>query len=696
MLSIFNDGVWLVELAPLTDPAFIPQAIASVFELHEAPLTPLIDIVINYLRAKQLLLVLDNCEHLIASCAKLADDLLRVCLQLKIIASSREALGISGETVYRVPSLSLPDQAQVTREAILDYESMQLFVERAKAVQSHFTLTNANASSVAQICQRLDGIPLALELAAARTAVFSPEEIAARLDDRFNLLTGGSRAALEHHQTLQALIDWSYDLLSNDERTLLRHLSVFLGGWTLEAVEAVCSELDVLNLLPQLVHKSLVMADTDAQESSTRYHLLETIRQYARDKLFEANELNDARNRHLDFFLQFAEGAESHFDSPKETTWMTRLEAEDDNLRAALEWALENDVVRAVRLGTALCRYWNRHRYEAEGRHLLGEALTRLKALSPLDGEAAHQRIVLQAKALNAFGMLGFGQGDHFSSAKAFEESVILSRQIGEKYTLSCAPSYLGMTRAFLGDVESAYPVAKEGLSLAREVGDKVLLGIALTNMARTIAMTQGDPKIMQDYAEEGVQLLREAGARWTIAMASVWLGMFASMRGDYAEARTHFEACLSIFTELRDKFHINAIHSEMAHLERHQGHHAQAQPLYRETLAEWQRLGHRAAIAHELECFAIIAEAQEKDLRATKLFGAAEALRENINMPMTPFERVEYEREVSDLRANMDDSAFAKAWSEGRVLTMEQAIALATEDEGEDSPLPKDGPSSD
>src|SRR6266498_2824347 len=432
LLPSFADGVWFAESAPLTDASFLPQTIAGIFGLRELPNMPILNIVTDYLRAKQLLLILDNCEHLIEACAKLSDHLLRACPQLKIIASSREALGIAGETAYRVPSLSLPDQAQVTREAVLGFESVQLFVERASAANPKFHLTDQNASDVAQICRRLDGIPLALELAAARIRVFSTEEIAARLDDRFRLLTGGSRTALERHQTLRALIDWSYELLSNDERRLFRHLSVFAGGWTFEAAEAVCPDLDVLNLLMQLVDKSLVMVDADAQERSTRYHLLDTIRQYASEKLLEVGESQPARARHVDFFLKFAEIAEPHLNGSQELEWLSRLETEYDNLRAALEWAMKHDIIIALRLGTALHLFWNSHSYQVEGRRLLSEALARLQKLPPVEGEVADQRIALQARALNVFGQLGFGVGDIVGSLKIFEESISLARQIEE------------------------------------------------------------------------------------------------------------------------------------------------------------------------------------------------------------------------------------------------------------------------
>jgi predicted ATPase/class 3 adenylate cyclase len=674
-LPSYAAGVWFVELVPLTDGSLISQTIASIFGLRELPNLPILDIITDYLRAKQLLLILDNCEHLVEACAILTDHLLHSCPQLKVIATSREALDIAGETVYQVPSLSWPSQIQVTRQAAMGFESVQLFAERASAVNPKFNLTEENASDVAQICRHLDGIPLALELAAARSSIFSPKEIASRLDDRFRLLTGGSRAALERHQTLRALIDWSYDLLSDEERALLRQLSVFAGGWTFEAAEAVCPDLNVLTLLTQLVKKSLVIVD--GQESSTRYYFLETIRQYAHDKLIDVGELEDVRNRHLEFFLKFVQKAESHFNSLDEEEWMSRLEVDDDNLRAALEWAMENDVVSALRLGTALYLFWSRHGYESEGRRLLSETLARLTALPPVEGEAAYQRIALRAKALNAFAVLGYGTGDFVGSLKVFEESIQLSRQIGDKYTLSFALSSIGMVKAFLGDAESSYHEAEEGLALARETGDKVLVGLALITMA---GVTLGDPKTMRAYSEEGLQLLREAGARWAAAMTSFGAGLFAAWQGNHAEAHSWFEACLPLFTELRDTHRVTMVHSELAHLERRQGHFSQAKALYRETLLAWHRMGHRAAIAHEMECLAIIAKAQEEDEGAARLFGAAEALRETINIPMTPFERMEYEREVSDLRANMDEAAFVKAWTEGRAMTMEQAIVFALE----------------
>ena len=310
----FPDGVWLVELASLADPALVPQTVAAVFDLRPAANLAPIDLVKNFLRARNLLLVLDNCEHLIHACAELSDTLLRACPDLKILTTSREALNIAGETTFHVPSLSLPDLGHLPPlETLAQSESVRLFVERASAVQPRFQLTNKNGAAIAQIVHRLDGIPLAIELAAARVRALGVEQIAARLGDLFQLLTGGSRTALPRHQTLRAAMDWSYASLTEPERTLFRRLGVFVGNWTLEAVEFVASDgYNVLDVHSRLIDKSLVLA-RETDEDGTRYRLLEPLRQYADAKLAESGEADHLRARHLDFFLRFAEGASSQF-----------------------------------------------------------------------------------------------------------------------------------------------------------------------------------------------------------------------------------------------------------------------------------------------------------------------------------------------------------------------------------------------
>ncbi|HEY9525766.1 MAG TPA: adenylate/guanylate cyclase domain-containing protein [Anaerolineales bacterium] len=685
-LPSFTDGVWFIELAPLVDPLLVPQMIAAVFELRELQNIPTLEIVTDYLRAKEILLILDNCEHLIAACAGLSDHLLRSCPRLKILASSREALGIAGETVYHVPPLSLPDPAHVTPEALLDSEAARLFLERASAVQSNFHLTDQNASAVARICHRLDGIPLALELAAARVAVFSAEEIAAHLEDRFKLLTGGNRAALPRHQTLRALIDWSYDLLSPEEQILFRRLSVFSGGWTLEAAEHICAggeqdaariaAEDILDLLSGLVRKSLVMVE---QAETTRYRLLETIRHYASETLLHAGESETWQNRHLDFFLQLAEQAGENMNGPQEMDWVNRLEAEYGNLRAAMEWSQKNNLEAALRFGGALAMFWVWRGYSLEGLQWLPDILRRSKEL-PEESRSSTRMISFHARALLGIGILDFNLGDTTSAAVALEECATLSKQLGDLHLRSWAISYLSINSAFRGEMAGAYAFAEESLVLGRELGEGMPLAMGLNNMAIVTGLVRNDFKAARTYADEAFKILSEAGSRWYSAMALFGFGLFEESQGNHAEARSRFEACMPLFVESKDRHRIVMLRSELAHLERRQGHISEAKKAYRETLQAWQELGHRAAIAHQLECFAMLAKAAEDEGRAARIFGAAQALRERINIPMQLMERMEYDREVNELRDGMDREAFASYWAEGRALSMEDAIRFALE----------------
>ena len=399
LIDAFADGVWFVELAPLADPALIPQSIASALGVREQSGQPLLVLLSEYLHTRKALLVLDNCEHLVAECAQVAEVLLRAAPGLKILASSREALGIGGELAWHVPSLSLPDPRQLPVLADLSqYEAVRLFVERAAFALPAFKLSDINAPTVVKICQRLDGIPLAIELAAARVKALPIESIASRLDDRFRLLTGGSRTALPRQQTLRALIDWSHSLLSEPERILLRRLSVFSSGWTLEAGEAVCAgdgigALDVVDLLAHLVDKSLVLLD----EELARYRLLETIRQYAREKLLDSGEGAQVRSRHLGFYVRLGKEFSSEILGPGETLWLNRLELEHDNVRRAIEWSLESaDALSGMRLTAALHLFWQQ-RYTAEGLDYLRALLAQPEAMG---------RTPARARALQSRGSL--------------------------------------------------------------------------------------------------------------------------------------------------------------------------------------------------------------------------------------------------------------------------------------------------
>ncbi|MFL7871259.1 MAG: adenylate/guanylate cyclase domain-containing protein [Anaerolineales bacterium] len=679
MISTFKDGVWLVEFAPISDPSLIMQTIASAFDIREISGTPLQVLVHDYLREKQLLLILDNCEHLVEASAQVADELLHIAPKVKIVASSREALGITGETVYRVPSLSLPGQMEVTKEAAMGFESVQLFVERATAANRKFQLTDENASSVAQICSRLDGIPLAIELAASRITVFSPEQIAKRLDDRFKLLTGGSRTALPRQQTLRALIDWSYDLLSEDERALLRRLSVFAGGWTFEAAETICNTVDVFEHLPQLVNKSLVVVNDENDEP--RYFLLETIRQYARDKLVEHGEGEGTRDRHLAYYLEMAETAQPELlKRASELEWLKRLETEYDNIRTAVEWGLSNDPFAAMRMVYFLMFFMMTKSHSGEGHRWGAEVLKQVDNGSSLTVEENEQK----GRLLASLSILSFSMGDNQAAIREANQALPLLRPTNDKWYLALTLGFRAAADFLTGNTDIAIATTKEATRLAEEVGDKYVLGAVLSSSSRVEAFAKGDFAEAYALHERACELLKEQGNRWTYAITLYGLGNIAIALKDFETARKKFNIAMQIMQELGSKRNVVMIKSDLAHILRYEGKYPEAISSYRGTIREWQRIGHRAAVAHQLECIAFISKALEQAEKALRLFGAAEALREQIEIDMTSQEREDYDKEVADIKMNMDEKEFASLWAEGRSMTMDEAIELALDETNE------------
>ncbi len=676
VLPNFADGVWFIELAPLADPTLILQTVASVLGVRAQMGMGLANIVMDFLRARNLLLIFDNCEHLVEACAQLADEFLRNAPNIKIIASSREALGIGGETIYRVPSLSLPNQAQASREALAGFESIQLFVERARAANPKFDLTEKNASSVAQICRRLDGIPLALELAAARVSVFSAEQIATRLDDRFKLLTGGSRTALPRQQTLRALIDWSYDMLSDEERALLRRLSVFAGGWTFEGAEYVCPKNDVLDLLSQLVNKSLVIVDEEGE--TTRYRLLETIRQYTRDKLLDTGESVEARNIHAEYFLKFCETAEPHLLKAKSARWVNLLEAEYDNIRASLEWLMENNIDVALRIISSLQFFWNRRGYEGEGRAWCETAIAKLESLPPVGGEAVLRHKKSIGHVYNVMGAMATSQGDNDFAAKISEKCAVLAREIGDNDLLLRSLVYTASGRIVTGNIENPDDLIKEVLEVSKGVADNFSKGMAHGLVADLLMFSGKDDELINEHLTKSKNFAIQGDVQWGYAMMMLGVGMVAKYRGKFDTSRESLASSLPLFHEMGDMHRVSMIKSEYAHMDRYEGQIEKAENAYRETIIEWQKLGHRAAVANQLECLAFIAKMREQPERAAKLLGAAEILREKINIQMSQFERIEYDQHVADLKNGLDEKTFRSLWAEGRAMTMEQAIELA------------------
>jgi len=405
VLNQYPDGVWLIDLAPVLDPNLVPRTTAITIGLREEPQRPVIDMLCDYLSAKKIMIILDNCEHLVDACAQMAEHILKTAGDVRILASSREALGVAGEVTYRVPSLALPDKDHLpSLDSLNQFEAVKLFIDRATSALPSFAVTNENAPSLAQICFRLDGIPLAIELAAAKVRVLSLEQIAKRLDDRFRLLTGGRRTALERHQTLRAAVDWSYNLLPPEEQTLFRRLSVFVGGWTLEAVESACADEsgsgvvggeDILNLIEQLINKSLV--STEEEHGESRYRMLETMRQYASEKLVESGESDTFHDRHLMFFMELAESAEPHLRRPEQLGWLDLLDSEIENLRAALDWSLDiASSVPGLRLAGALGPFWEIRAHWIEGIHWLDSLLQKQGTAESADELEARGKALLR------------------------------------------------------------------------------------------------------------------------------------------------------------------------------------------------------------------------------------------------------------------------------------------------------------
>ncbi|MBM3459804.1 MAG: tetratricopeptide repeat protein, partial [Armatimonadetes bacterium] len=501
-----GSGCWLVELAALADPGLVPRTAASALGLREEPGRPILQTLTDHLKGKHLLLFLDNCEHLLDACARLADTLLRSCPRVLLLATSREPLGIAGETAFRVPSLSVPDPEGLrgaTPERLSPYESVRLFIERARQVQPGFQVTNRSAPALASVCHRLDGIPLALELAAARVRSLTVEELNQRLDQRFRLLTGGSRTALPRLQTLRALIDWSYDLLSAAEQALLCRLSVFAGGWTLDAAEQVCTgegveAWEVLDLLTGLADKSMVVAAE--QEGATRYRLLETVRQYGQDRLRERDEEAAWRDRHLAHYLALAEEAAPELTGREQAAWLVRLETEHDNLRAALEWSGETGggAESGVRLAGALWRFWEMHGHFTEGREWLARVLDAGAGTAP----------VVRAEALNGAGNLANDQGD-YAAARAFhQESLAIRRGLGDRRGIAGSLNNLGNVACDQSDYGAARALLEESLAIKRELGDQRGIAGSLGNLGRTV-VEQGDYAAARALQEESLAIGR-------------------------------------------------------------------------------------------------------------------------------------------------------------------------------------------
>jgi predicted ATPase/predicted Ser/Thr protein kinase len=630
LVGRFRDGVWLVDLSPLSEPDLVTSSLAAVLNVQEGSQRSLSEVLSGFVRTRRLLIILDNCEHLISACAHLAETLLKAGADICILATSRESLGLAGERVWRVPSLSAPSSTGTGAESIAEFEAVTLFVDRATAVAPSFAISDENAPVIAEICRRLDGIPLAIELAAARLNMLSVDQINERLNDRFRLLTGGSRTALARQRTLEATVDWSYDLLSPTERRLLCRLSVFAGGWTLEAAEAVCGgdgigKQTMLDLLSHLVDKSLVIAE----ENQRRYRLLETVRQYGRERLLRSRQVERIRDRHFAFFLELVRRAEPHLQSHDQVDWLNHLQLEYDNLRPALEWSAtapkrQHD---GLELAAALLWFWMKRGLFAEGRQWLERAL----ALE------THPSPALRIKALVTLAHMAYFSGDYPDALTVLDELLALGRDTGDRYGISWALAFRSVHLIDAGRFDEAERLASEARSIAAEGGE-----------------------------------------RWVEALALMFQALTAQYSNHYDRANHLYDQLLERARATGDKLLISNVLGNLASLRVMQGNYRDAKAVGAEAIKYSEALSDHRGLAWSLEPIAAAAAAEGEARRAARLWGASDHLLEHVGSPLTPALQSFRTTYFSHARELLGEDAFQEALSEGRMMSLKQAVHYA------------------
>ena len=631
----FADGAVFVDLAPIVDPALVLSVIARALEVSETGRQPLLASLIDHLRERSALLVLDNFEQILAAAPSLA-RLLAECPALKLLATSRAALRLSAEHEFPVPPLDVAaPRPSPGPEDLARCEAVSLFVQRAQALRPDFQLTNANAPAVAELCARLDGLPLAIELAAARVKLLSPQAMLTRLGRRLSLLTGGARDLPARQQTLRSTIDWSYDLLEPEEQARFARLAVFAGGFTLDAVEAVCNAgggppLDVLDALAQLVDKSL-LRQAEGLEGEPRFTMLETIREYAAERFVSSGEAEAWRQRHAEYYLALAEEAAPELTGPRQASWLERLEREHDNLRAAITWAFERDRAEiGLRLAGALMRFWEVRGHFREGRGWLERTLSRWP-----DGPAA-----ARAVALNAAGSLAYHAADYEQAAALHQKALDLRRRLGDRRGMAASLHNLGTTALYLADLDQAEALCEEARSLWREVGDERGVAISLNSSA-----------------------------------------ILARNRGDHARARACYDESLAIFRRLGDTWGTGLVLNNLARVARDVEDWGQVAALAGEALAMFQQLGDRRGISWIFSNLTVVAGRRGSWELAARLHGAAEALREAIGasaLGLSPAELAAHEAAVTGARTRLGDRAFAAAVADGGATPPEEVAATA------------------
>jgi predicted ATPase/DNA-binding SARP family transcriptional activator len=666
VLQTYADGVWVVELAALGDPAMVPATVMATLGLREEPGRPLLETLAEYLRDKHLLLLLDNCEHLVEASAALVATLLRTAARLQVLATSREALAVAGEAHYRVPPLGVPNlEALPPIELLPAYDAVRLFMERARARGHAIELNEQRAAAVAAICARLDGVPLAIELAATRLDLLSVVDLAARMDDRFRLLTAGNRAALPRHQTLRAVLDWSYQPLGAAEQQLLRLLAVFAGGWSLEAAELVGADgdLDVLSALSDLVHKSLVQAQA-TDDGGMRFHLLETVRQYALEQLKVEGEERTGRERHLRWCLTLLERAAPALRGAEPGPWLSRLTLEHDNMRAALAWCVADDggITAGMQLAGALSAFWRIRGHWMEGRRWLATVLAR-------EGGDPRARLLALAGQAN----LAREQWDLVESRRTQEERLALARALGDASSTQAA--LLGLAALVTQDPAEfvhATALAEEGLALARAAGDARGMAEALATLGR-VANLQQDNRRAVPLLEESLEQYRALGDRLKIVYTQLNLAICVHALGDQQRAYDLHLALLPLCEELEDAQAMAAVHSELGRLAFERGDHAEAIAHLRNSLRGFWALGNRGALVEVLEHIAAVAAAWGQPADGIRLLGAADAILRAIGLPADDYAQLV--PNLAQVRQQLGERRYAAALAAGQSLPIEQAV---------------------
>jgi predicted ATPase/DNA-binding CsgD family transcriptional regulator len=675
LIDMLPDGVWLVDLAPVQAAQLVPQTVISALGVREQPNEAPSQTLIGWIGQRSLLLVLDNCEHLLDACAQLTAVLLDACPNLRLLTTSREPLRISGERVWRVASLGIPEPlSTLLPDQVTQFPAVLLFVQRAQAVKSDFVVTSRNAAVVSAICARLEGLPLAIELAAAWVRVLGVDQILERLDNTFELLVGGSRSAPTRQQTMRATLDWGYGLLSEAERVVFQRLAVFVGGWSLEAAETVCSAgmvgaKEVLDHLTRLVDASLVQVDE--HEERVRYRLLEPVRQYAHLRLSASGELDAIRQQHAAFFVSYAQRWETdaNYGGPGRQAALAALEREQDNLRATLRWCLEQgDAEKGIFLARALWTCWVIRGLYVEGRSWLAP-------LAALPDVAKGPAIRAVAQSIEA--TLAWRQGEYIVAKALFQEALPHLRQAPAPRLLISVPNDLGLIALWQGDYSGARAHLEESLAAARAAAYRVDEAIALGNLA-WVALMQAAYPTARALGEESQALARAVGDDWALCLSLITLEQVALGEGELSTARRLVEEGLALMRRNGERWQLPISLDVLAQVAIAEGHHAEARRALREGLLVRQETGNRSGIVYSLEGIAALAAAESEVQSAIQLAGASASMREAIGERLSPLGQAMLNKWLLPLQQTLGTHAIQSAWEAGRAMIIDHALELA------------------